>query len=103
MDITEKIIMLLNEKGISIAKMMRELGFSSGLFSQWKSGKQRPSAEKICKIAEYLNVSTDYLLGKTLKVSYVLTENEKFLLDEYRKLNLQQQKELLEILSNIHN
>lgn len=63
MDIIEKIILLLNVREISVAKMMKELGFSSGLFSQWKSGKQKPSAEKICKIAEYLNVSTDYLLG----------------------------------------
>ncbi len=62
MNTIQKIILLLNAREISAAKMMKELGFSSGLFSQWKSGKQKPSAEKICKIAEYLNVSTDYLL-----------------------------------------
>lgn len=63
MNTIEKIVTLLNKKETSVAKMMKELGFSSGLFSQWKSGKQKPSAEKICKIAEYLNVSTVYLLG----------------------------------------
>lgn len=60
---TEKIVELLAEKNISASKMMKELGFSSGLFSQWKSGKQKPSLEKIYKIANYFGVSTDYLLG----------------------------------------
>lgn len=61
----ERIIALLEEKNIVPAQMMKELGFSNGLFSQWKSGLQNPSAEKIFKIADYLGCSTDYLLGRT--------------------------------------
>lgn len=61
----DRIIFLLEEKDIVPAKMMKELGFSNGLFSQWKSGLQNPSAEKIFKIADYLGCSTDYLLGRT--------------------------------------
>lgn len=52
----------LDKRNIKPSKMMTELGFSNGLFSQWKSGKQNPSLKKIQKIAEYLNVSTEYLL-----------------------------------------
>ena len=61
----ERIVALLEEKDIVPAKMMKELGFSNGLFSQWKSGLQNPSAEKVFKIADYLGCSTDYLLGRT--------------------------------------
>lgn len=61
----ERIIALIEEKNIVPAQMMKELGFSNGLFSQWKSGLQNPSAEKIFKIADYLGCSTDYLLGRT--------------------------------------
>ena len=60
---------LLKQRGISAAKMMNELGFSSGLYSQWKSGKQRPSWEKLIKIADYFGVSMDYLLGKKTEIS----------------------------------
>ncbi len=56
MNITEKIILLLNEKGISVAKMMKELGFSSGLFSQWKLGKQKPSGEKMFKVQNLFKI-----------------------------------------------
>lgn len=59
----------LAKRNIKPSKMMAELGFSSGLFSQWKSGKQNPSMEKIQKIANYLNVSTDYLLNHNDKYS----------------------------------
>lgn len=61
----ERIINLLDEKNISAAKMMKDLEFSSGLFSQWKSEMQSPSVDKLDKIAEYLECSIDYLRGKT--------------------------------------
>lgn len=44
MDKSVQIIMqILSERGIKPGTMMRELGFSSGLFSQWKAGTQMPS------------------------------------------------------------
>lgn len=58
----ERIESELGKRGIKPATMSKDLGFSSGLFSQWKSG-QKPSTEKIHKVAEYLDVSVDYLLG----------------------------------------
>ena len=55
----ERIQQKLDEKNIKPSKMSKDLGFSSGLFSQWKSGLQKPSASKIKKIAEYLECSID--------------------------------------------
>ena len=52
----EKITQIIKDKGIAPTKMMRDLGFSSGLFTQWKQGKQKPSLSKLSKIAEYLGV-----------------------------------------------
>ena len=68
---------LLKQRGISAAKMMSELGFSSGLYSQWKSGKQKPSREKLDKIADYFGVSIDYLLGKDATISQISKNEEK--------------------------
>lgn len=65
MTVVERIIDLLSKKEVSASKMMKDLGFSSGLFSQWKSGMQNPSNDKVQKIAAYFNVTTDYLLGNT--------------------------------------
>lgn len=63
----EQIQEVLNEKNISAGQMMKDLGFSSGLFSQWKSGKQNPSLSKLEKIAEYLGVTVEYLRKSELR------------------------------------
>lgn len=34
-------------------------------YAQWEKGTRKPSAENLQKLADYFNVSTDYLLGKT--------------------------------------
>lgn len=51
---------LLQDAGISASKMMKDLGFSNGLYSQWKKGLQNPSAAKLAAIAHYLNVPVSY-------------------------------------------
>lgn len=61
----DRICLLLEENNISGAKMAKDLGFSSGLFSQWKSGKQQISQKKLELIADYFGVSVDYLLGRS--------------------------------------
>ncbi|MBR6789768.1 MAG: helix-turn-helix domain-containing protein [Oscillospiraceae bacterium] len=65
MDIVDKIDRLLKDRGISAAQLCRELGFSSGLYSQWRKRSQKPSAEKLRKIAAYFGVSLDYLMDRT--------------------------------------
>lgn len=94
MDTIEIIVEELNKKGVKPSQMMSDLGFSSGLFSQWKSGLQKPSSTKLEKIAEYLDCSVDYLLGKPLS-ERSLTEDELKLLNSYRQLSEQDKPRLL--------
>lgn len=54
MSIISKISEILDERGITAAQMSRDLGFSSGLFSQWKRGKQVLPCAVVCrKISRY--------------------------------------------------
>ena len=83
------IIELLSNKGVSAAKMCKELGFSSGIFYQWKQGNQNPSLEKLRKMAEYFGVTTDYLLGNEQKNKPALNgEPINVPFDLIKKLNL---------------
>ena len=64
---------------------LTQLGLSSNALSEWKKGKAKPSSDAIIKIAEYFNVSADYLL--TGKISYnELNKQEQEILCLYRKL-----------------
>ncbi len=63
LEMISRIDQVLREQKKTASKMSRELGFSSGLYSQWKQGKQSPSADRLYKIAVYLGTSVDYLVG----------------------------------------
>ena len=65
MDILHKIFLLMEQKNINAYRLSKEIGISSGLISQWKRGLQKPSLDVVAKIADYLDVSVDYLLGRT--------------------------------------
>ena len=59
----EKIKELADKRGISLTKLEEDLGYSRNTLYKLKS--QKPNAERISEIADYFNVSTDYLLGRT--------------------------------------
>ena len=59
----ERIIGLLEEKGIEQQQFASAIGVGKQKISEWKSGKTKSYMKYIDKIAEYLCVSTDYLLG----------------------------------------
>ena len=71
---------LMEEKGISARKLTLELGLPSSAITEWSKGKARPSTEAIAKIANYFDVSTDYLINgkekpQTVKYDSGLSEN----------------------------
>lgn len=60
----EKIKELAKKRGVSLQTVATDLNFSVNYLYSLKT-KKTPSAEHISKIADYFNVSTDYLLGRT--------------------------------------
>ncbi|WP_334116028.1 helix-turn-helix domain-containing protein [Streptococcus parasuis] len=63
MGILDKIKALANEQALTLAELERKLDFSNGSLRKWDTST--PSSDKIEKVADYFNVSTDYLLGRT--------------------------------------
>lgn len=48
-------------QGVSIYRIEKELEFPNGLISKWN--KSTPSASNLAKVAKYLGVTTEKLLG----------------------------------------
>jgi len=66
MDMYSIIKSLCDERGISIYEMCKDTGIGRSVISELKAGRSKTlGADKARKIAEYFNVSVDYLLGKT--------------------------------------
>mgnify|MGYP002542796358 CR=1 FL=1 len=55
----------IKELGLTAKKVSVDTGISSGKISDWKSGKNMPNAVKLDILADYLDCSVDYLLGRT--------------------------------------
>ena len=53
------------ERGISVAAMLLECGIHKSLIYDLEKRDRTPSAEVLEKIADYLDCSVDYLLGRT--------------------------------------
>ena len=97
MGFTERIDGLLQEKNITKTKFLSDLGYSKNAYNEWKKGITQSYMNKIDKIADYFNVSTDYLLGRTDDPTFTipdyryfadheLTDEEKKKVDEYVEL-----------------
>lgn len=54
---------LCYEKGISVGMLEKQLCFGNGSIYRWD--KNSPTIEKVTKVADYFNISVDYLLGKS--------------------------------------
>ena len=65
LEVIDKIFELLKEKNLTATNLADNIGVSSGNIGDWKRGRSKPSITVLPKIADYLGVSTDYLLGRT--------------------------------------
>lgn len=80
---------LLKEKGISAYKVSKETGVSTSTLSNWKNGEYVPKANKLQKIADYLDVSLEFLMTGKEDVNCLYTdENAEIMIkitEEIRK------------------
>lgn len=63
MKVYDTIKELASKRKISIAELERTLDISNGSISKWNVS--HPNSGPLQKVADYFNVSTDYLLGRT--------------------------------------
>jgi len=56
---------LRKDKGITQEELGKIIGVTTSMVGMYETNARKPSYEVLSKIAEYFDVSTDYLLGKT--------------------------------------
>lgn len=58
-------VQVLQARNITAYKLSKDTGITQGMISYWKNGERMPSAENLITLADYLDCSIDYLLGRT--------------------------------------
>ena len=59
----DRLLELRKEKKISQAKLAKDIEVSFSVVCYWETNRSEPTAPNLVKLAEYFNVSVDYLLG----------------------------------------
>lgn len=84
---------LISKNNISKNQLSEEIEVSRQAISQYCDGSTIPNADKLLKIAEYFNVSLDYLVGRTENTTI---DNELRFVCDYTGLNEKAVKNLNE-------
>lgn len=83
MNIVENILKIMESKQITVYRMEKDIGIRQTTFISWKKGSQ-PPADKLLKIAQYLEVTPNEIFGYENSIN--LNENELEMLELFRKL-----------------
>lgn len=67
MTLVDRIRTLANQRDMSLPQLEVKLGLGNGTISRWKTSS--PNTDKLQKIADYFNVSMDYLLGRDAQLT----------------------------------
>lgn len=56
---------LRKERGISQVKLAMDLCTNQNTISRYETGEREPGIKELIRIADYFNVSIDYLVGRS--------------------------------------
>ena len=109
----DNLFLRIKELGISAKKVSDDTGISNGNISDWKNGRSMPTAIKLDILANYLNCSVDYILGRTDNIGTyepltplsevqqsALDEDEQDILRIYRSLARRDKHEFMTMVYN---
>ncbi|WPC19323.1 helix-turn-helix domain-containing protein [Pediococcus inopinatus] len=68
MSTVSRIKELANKRNLNLKQLSIKLGMGENTIYRWD--KKQPTSDRLQKVADYLNVSTDYLLGRSNKTNY---------------------------------
>jgi len=98
LSMVDRICELSQKNGLSISALERTLGLGNGIIGKWR--KQSPSCDKLKLVADYLNVSIDFLISGKQHNSEILNEIEEQHIKKYRILD-EHGKEIVDAVLDI--
>lgn len=103
-----KLLELRTEKGISQRILAKEMHISQGTYNNWENEKTQPSIEQLIDLADFFDVSVDYVIGHTDEYGTIngatkqsLSKDEQKILFLFRTLSPEAKKPLLDFLSHL--
>lgn len=76
--LAEKLQALRQQKDVSQSEIAKYIELSVGAYQNYENGRREANYETLCKLADFYEVSTDYLLGRTPVKQMATEENDPF-------------------------
>ena len=94
---------LRQQMGISQKELAKNLGMSAGNLCDWEKGRTQPDIEKLVRLADYFDVSLDYLLGREEYVDFPADGLKYRLLSAFNRLDKEGKELLVRFLEKIND
>lgn len=89
-----KKLRILNKK--SQKEVAENLNISAPAYFKYENGESKPTIENLIKLADFYNVSIDFLVGRPYSSEFsYLSEEEKILVSNFRQLNTYNQAKII--------
>ena len=85
--LSERLKTLRSEAKLTQKEIAEKLEISQQFYAKWESNKSTPASKNLNKLADFFNVSTDYLLGNTDIKSKTLETDLNKTLDTVRSFD----------------
>jgi transcriptional regulator with XRE-family HTH domain len=84
--LTRRLRELRDNKGFLQSDIAERLNITQVAYSMYETGKRQMNYETLCLLADFFEVSTDYLLGRQDAIPSFLDEEERSIIAQYRAL-----------------
>ncbi len=101
MKFSDKLRMLIEERNLTQKQVALDLNVAASTMGGYVQGSSEPDFDTLVRIAEYFNVSTDYLLGRLSDGTADSSEEEllrvyRSMKSEYRPIYIKQGKSFID-------
>ena len=86
MNVGIQIQTLRRKRNITQETLATEMGVTVGAVSKWENSATMPDILMLCSLADYFHVTTDELLGRSHKRSFVVCDDAAFIRNTLKKL-----------------
>ena len=110
MDVVDRLNLLQENSGMNQKDLAKAIGLSLSIFTIWNKGNAKPGLKQLVKVAQYFNVSLDWLVfgddapsndhENVIKLDFS-SQSEKELIDKFRELPDSYQKNVLAYIDGI--
>ena len=107
LDLHNKLAELRKDRNMSQKEFSKIFNVAQNTISQWEQGKRNMDTESLLKLADFFQVTTDYLLGRSEAAlrpanTFVLSASEEMMVKKYRTLPPLSQETIDTVLESLY-